>query len=360
MTCWKAGALLALGLFGFLPAALADATLPDKDIAGAADNPLVPRYEGSFIVSYAFQKYTDFNLPLSPLEATDRRDAMNNNVFAPKQSRDLEGQLTRLVYLEPEERSPLEVLRNYQDVLTAAGGEVLWECKDEACGGSATRSSSGGGGDSSLTMHFFSEKDLKDEHFSNGACAVTARIADQRFFSGRLPGDGGDSFLAVQTYTIASGGSYCDALTNRTIAIVHILEPRARDKKMVVVKAEEMAKDLTAAGHVALYGILFDTDKATLKPESEPTLAEIARLLADNADLKVVIVGHTDNVGAFDYNIELSKKRAAAVTGALTKRFGVPAARLKSAGVGMVAPVASNASDDGRAKNRRVEVVRLN
>lgn len=360
MSHWKAGVLLALGLLGFIPAALADATLPTKDIKGAADNPLLPRYEGSFIVSYAQQKFTDFNLPLSPLEANGKLDSSNNNVFAPKTSKDLEGQLTRLVYVEPEDRSPLEVLRNYQDALTAAGGEVLWQCKDEDCGGSAVRSSSGGGGDTSLTMHFFTEKDLKDEAFSNGACAATSRITDQRYFSGRLPGAGGDTFLAVQTYTIPDGAPYCDALTNRTIAIVHILEPKARDRKMVVVKAEEMAKDINASGHVALYGILFDTDKATLKPDSEPTLSEIAKLLSDNPDLKVVIVGHTDNVGAFDYNIDLSKKRAAAVVGALTKRFQAPADRMKSAGVGMVAPVAANASEDGRAKNRRVEVVRLN
>jgi len=360
MSNWKAGVLLALGLLGFIPAALADATLPTKDIKGAADNPLVPRYEGSFLVSYALQKFTDFNLPLSPLEANGKLDASNNNVFAPKQSMDLEGQLTRLVYLEPEDRSPLEVLRNYQDALTATGGEVLWQCKGDDCGGSSSRSSSGGGGDTSLTMHFFTEKMLKDEAFSNGACAVTSSIVDQRYFSGRLPGTSGDSFLAVQTFTILNGEPYCGAFTNRTVAVVHVLEPKARDQKMVVVKAEEMAKDLTASGHVALYGILFDTDKATLKPDSEPTLNEIAKLLADNADLKVVIVGHTDNVGAFDYNTDLSKKRASAVVSALTKRFQVAPGRLKSAGVGMVAPVAANTSDDGRAKNRRVEVVRLN
>jgi OmpA-OmpF porin, OOP family len=103
---------------------------------------------------------------------------------------------------------------------------------------------------------------------------------------------------------------------------------------------------------VALYGILFDTDKATL--------TEIAKLLSDTPDLKVVIVGQADNAGAFDYNIDLSKMRAAAVVGALSKRFEVPADRMKSAGVGMVAPVATNANEDGRAKNRRVEVVRLN
>ncbi|NVO16481.1 MAG: DUF4892 domain-containing protein [Rhodoplanes sp.] len=340
--------------------AAADATSPTNDVKGAADSRLLPRYQGSFIVGYEHQQFTDFNLPLSILEKTDRLDASNNYVFAPKTSRDLEGQLTRLVYLLPESRSPLEVLRNYQDAVTKAGGEVLWQCKGDDCGGSSRRSAAGGGGETSLTMHFFTEKTLKDPAFSNGACAVTSTIADQRYFSGRLPVDGGDAHVAVQTFTIANGGPYCNAFTNRTVAIVHVIEPKARDKKMVVVRAEEMAKVIDTAGRVALYGILFDTDKAELKPESDAALTEIGALLKSHPGLAVVIVGHTDNVGAFDYNIDLSKRRAAAVVATLVKRFQVAADRLKSAGVGMVSPTAPNTSEDGRAKNRRVEVVRLN
>jgi outer membrane protein OmpA-like peptidoglycan-associated protein len=359
----RSGTIIAGAVGGLLLAcspAAADATIPTKDISGAADNRLLPRYEGSFIVGYERQQFTDFNLPLSTLEKTDKVDASNNNVFAPKASRDVEGELTRLVYLLPENRSPLEVLRNYQDAVSKAGGETLWQCKGDDCGGSTRRAAAGGGGDTSLTMHFFTEKMLKDPAFSNGACAVTSTIADQRYFSGRLPVDGADAHVAVQTFVIADGGPYCKAFTGRTVAIVHVIEPKARDKKMVVVKAEEMAKAIDVAGRIALYGILFDTDKADLKPESDATLAEIGALLKSNPALNVVIVGHTDNVGAFDYNIDLSKRRAAAVVAALAKRFQLPADRLKSAGVGMVSPTAANTTEEGRAKNRRVEVVRLN
>jgi OmpA-OmpF porin, OOP family len=360
MRFWKIIGRAVGGLLLTYSLAAADATIPTKDIKGAADNHLLPRYEGSFIVGYEHQQFTDFNLPLSKLEKTDKRDASNNHVFAPKTSRDLEGEVTRLVYLLPKNRSPLEVLRNYQDAVTKAGGEVLWQCKGDDCGGSSQRSAAGGGGDTSLTMHFFTEKTLKDPAFSNSACAVTSRIADQRYFSGRLPVDGGNAHVAVQTFTIPDGAPYCKAFTGRTIAIVHVIEPKARDKKMVVVKADEMAKAINTSGRVALYGILFDTDKADLKPESDATLAEIGALLKSNPGLTVVIVGHTDNVGAFDYNIDLSKRRAAAVVAALVKRFHIPADRLKSAGVGMVSPTAPNTTEEGRAKNRRVEVVRLN
>lgn len=340
--------------------ACADATVPKKDIAGAADSALLPRYEGAFIVSYEHQKFTDFNLPLSPLEATDKTDSMNNHVYAPKQSKDVEGELTRLVYLAPESRSPLEVLRNYQDVVSKAGGEVLFQCKGEACGGDATRASYGGGGDMSLMMHFFHDHDLKDADFSNGKCALTSHITDQRYFSGRMPVDGGDAFLAVQTFVISDGGNYCNAFNTRTVAVVQIVAPKPRDQKMVVVKAEEMTRSIDANGRIALYGILFDTNKAELKPESDPTLQEIAKLLTGNPALSVLIVGHTYNVGNFDYNVELSKKRAAAVVAALAKQYKVPEARMRSAGVGMMAPTASNGSEEGRSKNRRVEVVRLN
>lgn len=347
-------------LWGGPSPALADATIPTKDIPGSADRAALPRYEGSFIVSFEHQDYTDFTLPLSALEKQDKTDAINNNVYTPKDAKKLEGSLTRLVYLEPAKRSPLEVLRNYQDAIQKAGGKLLFECKGEDCGGSSRRAAAGGGGDQSLTMQFVTEKTLKDPQFSNGYCALASGITDQRYFSASFPQDGGDAYVAVQTYSITDGGAYCGLFSQRTIAVVHLLEPKGRDKKMVVVTAEDMATSIAATGKVALYNIYFATDKADLTADSDPSLQEIANLLTSSKDLKAVIVGHTDSVGGYDYNVDLSKRRAASVTDALIRRYHIAADRLKSAGVGMVSPVASNASEDGRAKNRRVEVVRLN
>jgi len=122
--------------------------------------------------------------------------------------------------------------------------------------------------------------------------------------------------------------------------------------------AEVMAKDISATGHFAVYGIYFDTDKAEVKPESEPALAEMAKLLKNNSSLNVFIVGHTDNTGTFEHNMKLSEARAASVTNALVAKHGIAAARLAPYGVGSLAPVASNDSDEGRAKNRRVELVK--
>jgi len=342
--------------------ALADATIPARDIAGARDNPLLKRYGGSFIVSYERVAFTDFKVPLSRLEPVDpdkRSDSSNNVVHLPKQEKELEGALTRLAYLLPAERSPLEVLRNYQDEVEAAGGSVLFACKGEACGGDAERSSAGGGGDSSLLMYFVREGELKDEAFSNGACALASSIADQRFFAARIPHPDGEAYVTVQTYQVKND-LYCKAFNSRTIAVVHVLEPRPRDRKMITVKAEEMARSIDATGRIALYGILFDTDKAELKPASDPALVEIATLLKADPRLSVLIVGHTDNQGGFDYNVELSRKRADAVVKALVTTYKIDAKRLRPAGAGMIAPAAPNTGEDGRARNRRVEIVRLN
>jgi outer membrane protein OmpA-like peptidoglycan-associated protein len=125
----------------------------------------------------------------------------------------------------------------------------------------------------------------------------------------------------------------------------------------VVADAKSMLSDIERKGSASVYGIYFDFDKADIKPESEPAIREIAKLLKENKTLMVYVVGHTDNVGTLDYNLKLSKARADAVVRELVTKYGVEAKRLKAHGVGSLAPVASNRTEEGRAKNRRVEVV---
>ena len=125
----------------------------------------------------------------------------------------------------------------------------------------------------------------------------------------------------------------------------------------IVADAAAFSKGIEAEGHVAIEGIYFDTGKAEVKPESKPALDEITKLLTANPSLKLLVVGHTDSVGQFDANMKLSQARAEAVVQALVKDHGVAAARLKAQGAGPIAPVASNRTEDGRARNRRVELV---
>jgi outer membrane protein OmpA-like peptidoglycan-associated protein len=129
-------------------------------------------------------------------------------------------------------------------------------------------------------------------------------------------------------------------------------------KQEVVADAAALSSGLAGNGHVVANGILFDTGKAEVKPESAPGLQEIVKMLQQNPKLKLYVVGHTDNVGALAANLDLSRQRATAVVRVLTTQYGVAADRLQPYGDGPYAPVASNDSEDGRTLNRRVELVK--
>jgi outer membrane protein OmpA-like peptidoglycan-associated protein len=137
-----------------------------------------------------------------------------------------------------------------------------------------------------------------------------------------------------------------------------IIEKEAM-KQDVAIDAASMASSISDNGSVAIYGINFDTGSSVIKPDSEPAIDEIAKLLSNNPTLKVGIIGHTDMVGDAASNLKLSQARAQAVITALVSKHGIAATRLIAFGAGPWAPLGSNKTDDGRAKNRRVELVEI-
>ncbi len=138
---------------------------------------------------------------------------------------------------------------------------------------------------------------------------------------------------------------------------LRIVEKEAMEQ-FIEADAAALGNDIRANGHAAVYGIYFDTAKSTIKPESAKAIAEIAKLLKGDPGLKVFVVGHTDNEGTVEGNITLSQARGEAVLQALVREHGIAAARLRSWGCGQFAPLASNDSPEGKAKNRRVELVK--
>lgn len=132
---------------------------------------------------------------------------------------------------------------------------------------------------------------------------------------------------------------------------------KAGMKQEVTASADLFSNDIRNTGHAAVYGIYFDTGKSEVKPDSKAALDEVAKLLSGDPALKLLVVGHTDSVGQIDANMKLSEARAEAVVQALVKSHGIAAGRLKARGAGPIAPVATNRTDEGRAKNRRVELV---
>jgi len=169
--------------------------------------------------------------------------------------------------------------------------------------------------------------------------------------------DGGSQFVTLKI--IKSGQeSWADisASGNGSYSI-NLVEKQAMNQD-VVADASSMASTIKETGKVALYGIYFDTGKSVLKPESQSSLQEISKLLKADPSLKLYVVGHTDNVGIFSSNIKLSMDRAIAVVNALVTQYSVNTSRLTAFGSGPTSPVASNEKEEGRALNRRVELVK--
>ncbi len=135
-----------------------------------------------------------------------------------------------------------------------------------------------------------------------------------------------------------------------------IVEKQAM-RQDIIANADVFSNDIKATGHTAVYGIYFDTGESVIKPGSEAAISEVAKLLKKEPSLKVNVVGHTDNVGGIDSNMKLSQARADVVVKSLVGKYGIAASRLKAHGNGPWAPVASNKTEEGRAKNRRVELV---
>ncbi len=168
-----------------------------------------------------------------------------------------------------------------------------------------------------------------------------------------------DNFNKVSTIIFQKDGKeiWVEVRSYNTMYRLSIVEKEIM-KQEVVANALEMGNDINSTGHVSIYGIYFDTGKSEIKPESDATISEIAKLLMNNGALKLYVVGHTDNVGSFDSNMKLSQDRADAVAKALNGKHGIAASRLKPHGVASLVPVTSNDTEAGRAKNRRVELVK--
>lgn len=324
--------LAVVGLFSLQVAA-------QPEVPGARDFPLVKRYEGSRLVGYDARAFDAFKLLLGKLKIDD------NGQVALGPAKPIEGRHTRLLYLAPPGRSSLEVFRNYESDLAAKGFTILFKCSgEEEC-------EAGGAG--LYNVLYPRTHALQNNEVSQIAFNVPV---DPSYLAASLSRPEGDVWLSL--YVAREQGEAFPDTKDRVAVLLDVVEAKPMEAKMVTVDAATMAKDISATGKAAIYGLYFDTDKAELKPESAPALAEIGKLLKAQPALKVYIVGHTDNVGAFDYNMSLSQRRAKSVVDQLVQSYGITGDRLRPVGAGRIAPVATNDDEQGRAKNRRVEIVK--
>lgn len=278
--------------------------------ATAQDHPLISAYPGSTLTRGDTKAFAEYKLVTG-------YDAKQKKLLG----KSLEGKLTRNHYQNPTRRSVLEIYKNYERALQTAGAEILFTCANTECGPSWA---------SSMWNRF------------NGIKTFTPQNA---------------RYIAAHIKNAAGADAYVAIMIGKRRSSIDVLEPAAMEQGLVVVDAEQLGKGLDRKGYVIVQGIYFDTDKAILKPDSKPALEQTAKLLKDRPALKLFVVGHTDMQGDFNHNLELSRQRARAVVQALVQDYAIAANRLEGHGVGPLAPQASNASDAGRAANRRVVLV---
>ncbi len=255
--------------------------------------------------------------------------------------RTVEGILRRQFCRAPEGRSSLEILRNYERAVQDLGGTILFVSRDPT----------------SIEIDGATFGDIFQQNRVNYGLATSHMTHTgfprnvTEYLAAQVPVTGKDVYVIVAV----GRGSRGPAEQNRTFFELITLE--AEPMEMGMVSVEAISRGLAEQGRIAVYDILFDTGASEVRAESAPVLQVIAEFLNAHQNQKVIVVGHTDSVGDFDMNIALSTDRARAVVEKLASEYGVDRDQLRPYGVGPVAPVQSNATEEGRARNRRVEIV---
>lgn len=298
----------------YLTKAAAPATENTSESELAKDHKLLTRYPNAKLQNVEKIEAETFSLP----------PASNASNQTPLK---ITGDLSRHFY-EISNVSTLKVYENYKHALTKAGFTFLSECKLSECG--------------------------NDESVQ----ALGAKIA----IANDVYNGYGKPYYILAKKSAATGniyvslfiGGYQDTVSLQQV----IMEEKGVETGLISIDADSLKQQIDADGKALIYGIYFDTGKATVKPESKPTLDAIAQLLNKNKELLLYVVGHTDDTGSGAANVELSLQRATAVVNELTTAYKIPASRLQAQGVGPYAPAGNNTSDAGKQKNRRVELVK--
>lgn len=317
--------LTALGL------ALSSLLAQAEDAEGCTDNPFVGRFQGATIAYCKAKDFDELVFLQSPHDygALLERNAMKDR-SGPEWLKQ-QGRASELRYELPPGSSSLEVASSYEADLKAKGFSILFSCADQEC-----------------LVGNLRDLYLLGEQLDPTNGISTAYADHVRYLLAKLERPEG------AIYVSAMAGEDKD----RAVVFVRVLEAKGMDPAKVATAApEDLSDSLASQGSVNLYGILFDYNQDAVKPESKPALDEIAKVLTDKPALRLKIIGHTDNAGSAAYNLDLSPRRAANVSAALVGGYGIDPARLSFEGAGLSRPIESNDTDEGRAKNRRVELV---
>ncbi|WP_054149191.1 OmpA family protein [Rhizobium sp. AAP116] len=320
-------AILAFALLGLAHNASAE-TCPTLEGFAPLEDMAV--YEGACLYGAEDAGFARFDLPIGPIKGR-----------APSEVKPVEGQLQRRLYVAPEGASAADVFLNYRTSLIGAGFSPLFECVGRACGSNNALLGK--------VVIYPANRRLRN---LGTASEFALYIKDGEHYMAAVSADGTRHvalYVAQNQKAPLAGNASERAAVHLDLVTSSALETR-------MIDAAAMAKGISDEGHIALDNVYFDFGTATLSAEAAPAIAEMTKLLTSNPGLKVYIVGHTDWIGDAETNLSLSQKRAQAVMAALVSA-GISKERLAAAGMGMLAPRASNQTEPGRAMNRRVELV---
>ena len=303
-----------------------------QDADGVVEHPLISRYPGQDIPWQQIENYMPYRVPVGPVTGYRRiADWI-----------DTQGRVTRTFYrYQGTERTYSEIYLNYLESLQAQDFDILAE------GITADRRGNG-----------VASRQWAEVVFRENATTKPGAVATM--YAGTSSSGGAGALVAYkeraagEVYVVINVEQHSAEYVG---ALVDIIEVAAAETGLIVVDPEAIGSDIEEYGRVVLDGLYFDHDKATLKPESDEALQAVATYLQQHPEQQFYVVGHTDSVGTFPYNQQLSADRARAVVEALRLNFDVDPARIEPHGVGPLVPVFSNGNDEGRSRNRRVELV---
>ncbi|MCB0540789.1 MAG: OmpA family protein [Bacteroidetes bacterium] len=303
-----------VSLLVLLIAFVSQSAFAQNDKEGSKDHPLIQRFKQSYIYDYEVTSFEPYSVVTGKSNGTKLTS-----------TQEVEGKVYRIFYSLPTDAgSVYEIYTNYLNAFKNSGAEILFSCKNLSdCG-----------------RYFWDYLGKLDKKM-------------------QMPAYYGEELAYLAAKFSKDGMAYY-------VTVIPGYGLSEMGYEVTVVEAKEMSQQITLGsfekamnekGKVSLYGILFDTGSDVIKQSSYAEIELIAQYLKNNPGKKVYIVGHTDNTGGYELNMKLSEKRALSVINALTSKNGISSSRLTAAGVGPVAPESVNTTEEGRKKNRRVEVV---
>ncbi len=309
-------------------------------LASAQDHPLIGHLEGASPAGFSVSEFDETNIIIGliayQMPFTQRGEGWKT----------VEGKVYHIYHRLPDGLTNLAAQRSYEKHLKSKGFNIAFTCNTEA--GTCFTNGRGEPGlalglalDGTVDMPRLETPDLIRNLFYKGT---------GRYLLATMDRPEGTMYVSA---------AFSDSEATGRFVIAKIIETgELQHTGFALTKASDLESKLNAEGKVDIYGIQFDFDRADIKPESRPQLEAISTVLTENPELRLNVIGHTDNQGSEAYNANLSERRAKAVVSALVADFGIDAARLAPVGKGFSAPLASNDTDEGRAKNRRVELAK--